>query len=103
MAKRIALTHTNGLHKEAFIGFSWTSLFFGFIPAIFRGDFLGVVVYLFLAFLLITFTAGLGLLPFWILWAIFYNKWHTRRLVERGYQITGGEIDVDRAKSVVNG
>lgn len=41
MAHTIRLTHKNsGVLKDGYYGFSWTTLFFGSFPALFRGDFL---------------------------------------------------------------
>ncbi|WP_223871824.1 hypothetical protein [Candidatus Dactylopiibacterium carminicum] len=41
MATRIVLQHKEtGFIKNGYYGFSWTTLFFGFMPALFRGDFI---------------------------------------------------------------
>lgn len=101
MASEIALTHPNGLHRKAYVGWSWTSFFFGGVPAAFRGDWFAFFLYWLLAFACIFFTAGIAVPVLWIVWAAVYNKWHTRRLIERGYQITGSEISVDRARAMV--
>lgn len=99
MATAIILTHPSGLTRPAYLGFSWTSLFFGPFPAMFRGDWLGVGAYVlaFLAFAM--FTAGFGGGIFWLAWPFFYNRWHARRLVERGYALTGAAIPLDQAKA----
>lgn len=65
------------LVKKGFIGFSWTTFFFGGLPALFRGDILtGVLV---LVASMLTFgIAG-------IIWAFMYNKRYTTGLLEQGY------------------
>lgn len=58
-------------------GFSWTCLFFGPFPALFRGDLLGFLVMLAAAIL----TLGLSGLVFMFV----YNRWHYTRLLAAGY------------------
>jgi hypothetical protein len=101
MATEITLTHSNGLYRKAYVGFSWTSLFFGGIPAAFRGDWMAFFLYFALAIGLVFFTAGFGVPVLWIVWACLYNRWHARRMIERGYQITGGGMSVEQAKAMV--
>ena len=101
MATEITLTHPNGLYRKGYVGFSWTSLFFGGFPAMFRGDWMAFFLYWGLATATVIFTSGILLPVLWIVWACFYNRWHTRRLIERGYQITGGAISIDEAKARV--
>ncbi|WPK19589.1 hypothetical protein [Salmonella phage SD-1_S14] len=55
MAKTISLKNENvGQRKDGFFGFSWTTLFFGPFPALFRGDFItfigAFVIYFILKF-----------------------------------------------------
>lgn len=80
-----------GIVKKGFYGFSWTTLFFGGFPAIFRGDLLvGVLV-----LVANIFTSGLvGLV-----WAFIYNKKYTLGLVEQGFRFRGNPDDVARAKA----
>lgn len=86
MATAVAMKHRDtGIMKTGFFGFSWTSLFFGFFPALFRGDFItflgGFAITLIVAFV----TFGIGALVIGIAWAFMYNKYYTRKLLERGY------------------
>lgn len=84
MATVVMMKHPQtGLIKKGFVGFSWTTLFFGGFPALFRGDFLMGVVFVVLAL----FTAGLSN----IIVAFFYNKQFTTKLVEQGYQFADSE------------
>ncbi|MFZ4874349.1 hypothetical protein ACL9RI_04625 [Janthinobacterium sp. Mn2066] len=94
MAIRIALKHKeSGVIKDGFYGFSWTTFFFGFFPALFRGDFItfigGFVISLIIGFM----TLGFGFPFIGFVWAFMYNKYYTRKLIERGYVLAGSEGD----------
>ena len=66
-----------GSVKKGFYGFSWTTLFFTGIPALLRKDiFTGI-----LATILGVWTLGLLTL----IWAFFYNKVYTIKLLKAGY------------------
>jgi hypothetical protein len=87
MATRIKMKQKDtGLTKDGFIGYSWTTLFFGSFPALFRGDFMtfiGVfVVLLILAFI----SLGIGTFIAMFAWSFMYNKYYTKKLIEKGYQ-----------------
>ncbi|MDD5455693.1 MAG: DUF2628 domain-containing protein [Candidatus Margulisbacteria bacterium] len=67
----------SGLLKEVKLGFSWTTFFFGFLPALFRGDLKWAIIMLLLA-----------LCTFYITWLMFpfiYNKLYIKELLEKGY------------------
>ncbi|QLB23316.1 hypothetical protein [Phocoenobacter skyensis] len=64
--------------KEAPVGFSWTTLFFWFFPALFRGDF----KYTIIMFVLAIFTAGISILIF----PFIYNKLYIKDLMAAGYK-----------------
>lgn len=94
MATRIALKHRDsGIIKNGFHGFSWTTLFFGFFPALFRGDFITFIGGFVVSVIIAIVTFGFGALFINIVWAFMYNKYYTRRLLERGYVLAGGEAD----------
>jgi len=80
-----------GFIKEAPVGFSWTVLFFGFFPPLFRGDFKwGIIM-----FLLAIFTWGLSGLVFMFI----YNKLYIKDLIGSGFKaksIELGTIDIDQ-------
>lgn len=69
----------NGHVKEAPVGFSWTVLFFGFFPPLFRGDWKWAIIMFVLALL----TAGLSGLVFMFI----YNKLYIKDLVGSGFKV----------------
>ncbi len=76
MASSINLVK-DGVQKESYVGFSWTTLFFGPFVPLFRGDIKWFLIML------------VGLLTFGILNLVFsftYNKIYTSNLVEKGYK-----------------
>jgi hypothetical protein len=94
MATKIMLQHpATGVTKTGFYGFSWTTFFFGGIPALFRGDIIIGLVVVVLNF----FTAWIA----GIIWSFFYNKHYTIKLVEKGYVLVGSESEVSAAKSAL--
>ncbi len=75
---KVVLKHsTSGLLKEAPLGFSWTTLLFGFLPALFRGDIKWAII----QFLVSMVTFGFS----WPVFPFFYNKLYVRGLLEKGY------------------
>jgi len=90
VAREVILKHQSGLMRKGYIGFSWTSLLFGCFPAIFRGDWFGCLLYVGLSVLLAVLTLGIGNIVLMIVWAILYNKWHLKRLIEKGYRLADG-------------
>ncbi len=94
MAWTIRMRHpSSGLNERGVIGFSWTTLFFSGFPAILRGDLItGVLV------LIVSFSS------FWIaavIWAFLYNKFYTRRLLEKGYVFDDEPDKVAEAKRAI--
>lgn len=82
---------STGIVKKGFYGFSWTTLFFGGFPAIFRGDLVEGILVLVANFL--TFgVAG-------IIWAFVYNKRYTLKLINQGYKFSADEAAITLAKS----
>lgn len=78
MARPMSLVNlNNNTTRTGYVGFSWTVLFFGFIPPLFRQDIFGFLIILFISLM----TFGLGS----IIFAFFYNRWHYNRLIEQGY------------------
>ena len=100
MASTVMLKHRDsGLVKRGFYGFSWTTLFFGFFPALFRGDFITFLGGFAVLIVLGIFTIGIGTGIAMIVWAFWYNKYYTRKLLERGYMFADSEGVVAEAKT----
>lgn len=88
--KEITLVNEyTGQYKAAPVGFSWTTLFFGCFPAIFRSDWKWVVIQFGLA--CVTLGISTLVMPF------IYNKWHIKELLSKGFIIT----DENQAKYLV--
>lgn len=76
--------------RETFSGFSWTTLFFGPIPALFRRDWLGAVLWFavaVIATLLGVMVSGgdpavarVFIMAVMVVWAAFYNANHAARV-----------------------
>jgi hypothetical protein len=86
---KIVFENPNTGHiKEAPVGFSWTVLFFGFFPPLFRGDWKWAIIMLLLALL----TAGFSGLVFMFI----YNKLYIKDLIGSGFKaksVETGTID----------
>lgn len=79
-----------GILKKGFYGFSWTTLFFGGFPALFRGDIIIGLIVIVLALL----TGGISS----IIWSFVYNKRYTLNLLEQGYEFYDEDPKVLEAK-----
>ena len=77
-----------GALKQAPVGFSWTTLLFGFFPALFRGHLMGALIMFLLGFA----TFGLSGLVF----AFIYNKMYVRHLLGEGFKVARSSWDVGR-------
>ncbi len=72
-----------GALKDVKVGFSWTTLFFGIFPALFRGDFKWALI----MFLLASFTLGFS----WFVMPFIYNKFYIKDLIGKGFLPTTDE------------
>lgn len=71
---------SNGVElKKAPVGYSWTTLFFGGWPAIFRQDWLWGICLI----LACVFTYGIA----GIVCSFFYNKVYIKGLITKGYKL----------------
>lgn len=86
-----------GITQKAPIGFSWTTLFFGGLPALFRGD----IKWFFIQLLVDCFTLGVSAFAF----PFIYNKIFVKKLLEKGFKvkdIEGGILDEANKKLGIN-
>ncbi|KRN75639.1 hypothetical protein IV73_GL000128 [Weissella kandleri] len=84
MKANLKNTVTNQV-KQVKAGFSWTTLFFGFFPALFRGDWkwFGII---FLAELVVgSFTMGYGTWIISLVFAFIYNNLYIKDLLSQGF------------------
>lgn len=92
MAQKIQMKHKDtGIMKTGFYGFSWTTLFFGFFPALFRGDFVTFIGACVVLILIGIGTAGIGAFIAMLIWAFLYNSFYTKKLLEKGYVFSGSK------------
>lgn len=75
---KVQLKHSYGHHKTTKVGYSFTVLFFSFIPPLLRGDWKWALI---IAFLMIP-TLGLSTLIF----SFMYNGIYIRSLLVKGYR-----------------
>ncbi|WP_404451573.1 DUF2628 domain-containing protein [Virgibacillus necropolis] len=82
---KVTLENSIGLIKEVKVGFSWTTFFFGFFPALFRGDLKWAAIMFIIAVALGIVTAGIGTWIGSVIFAFIYNKIYIKELLEKGY------------------
>ncbi|CDN41403.1 MULTISPECIES: hypothetical protein [Paenibacillus] len=82
---RIRLKNAAGGIKDAKVGFSWTTFFFGFFPALFRGDLKWAVIMFVASVAVGIFTLGFGAWVPGIIFSFIYNKMYIKELLEKGY------------------
>jgi hypothetical protein len=88
MAKEVMLLNpATGLTKTGYVGFSWTTLFFGFFPPLFRCDFVTFVAAVGIVLILALLTYGIGASIAMFIWAFMYNRYYTRKLISQGYKL----------------
>src|SRR5437870_1256440 len=94
---------TNNLVAKAYIGFSWTSLFFGPWPLLFRNEWGFFLIFIAVYVVVAMVTFGVGAFVLGLVWAFIFNKWHMKRLIERGYAIDESQTEslVAEAKAQV--
>jgi len=68
----------SGEMRRAPVGFSWTTLFFGCFPALFRSDWKWFAIMLLIGIL----TGGFSFLVFMFI----YNKLYIKELINKGYK-----------------
>ncbi|MDQ0221202.1 DUF2628 domain-containing protein [Peribacillus cavernae] len=82
----VQLRNEAGVSKDVKLGFSWTTFFFGFFPALFRGDLKWATIMFVIAALAGVFTLGFGAWIPGIIFSFVYNKIYVKDLLEKGYR-----------------
>jgi hypothetical protein len=82
----VRLVNPSGAIKDVKVGFSWTTFFFGFFPALFRGDLKWAVIMFITSVLIGIFTVGFGAWVPGIIFSFIYNKMYIKELLEKGYR-----------------
>lgn len=67
--------------RLSYRGYSWTTLFWGPLPPIFRADLLGFGIGL----ALVAASFAVPIVPF-LVWGFFYNSFHRNRLLAKGWR-----------------
>ena len=86
MVMKALLKNSGGVTKEVKVGFSWTTFFFGFFPALFRGDLKWAAILVVIELVLGSFTLGIGAWVSGVVFSFVYNKIYIKELIEKGYQ-----------------
>ena len=76
-----------GAMRSALVGFSWTTLFFGPFPALFRGHWIGALI----IFAIGTITLGISYLVF----PFIFNKMYIKHLIGEGFKVTDASQDTE--------
>ncbi|EKS5468590.1 hypothetical protein QB691_002537, partial [Escherichia coli] len=85
-----------------FYGFSWTTLFFGAFPALFRKDFITFIGTFIVLIILAFLTMGIGSTIGMIIWAFMYNKYYTTNLIKKGFAFSGTNTENELASGKLN-
>jgi len=94
MATKFTMTNPKtGEIKTAFYGYSWTTLFFGAFPALFRKDFITFIGVFIVAAIIGFLTLGLGGLFISLVWSFMYNKYYSTNLLKQGFVFSGSDME----------
>ena len=100
MATKIKMENPRtGETATGFYGFSWTTLFFGAFPALFRKDFITFIGVFIVLAILAVFTVGIGATVAMFIWAFMYNKYYTVNLVKKGFYFAATHTENELAAS----
>ncbi|WP_042349433.1 hypothetical protein [Bacillus massiliigorillae] len=100
---KITLKNNAGVTKEVKLGFSWTTFFFGFFPALFRGDLKWAAIMFIIAACVSFFTFGIGAWIPGIIFSFVYNKIYIKDLLEKGYSPINDEASKHlQAKGIIS-
>lgn len=76
---------TNSMRRVK-VGYSWTVLFFGFFPTLFRSDWKWFTIILLTDLLVGSLTMGFGSIIVSIIFSFVYNKLYVNDLLNNGYE-----------------
>lgn len=82
---QIMLKNPHGVLKKAKLGFSWTTFFFTFLPALFRGDIKWAIIMIIGEVIVGFLTFGMGNIILNLIFAFIYNKIYIKGLISKGY------------------
>lgn len=100
MATQIKMENPRtGETVKGLYGFSWTTLFFGSFPALFRKDFITFIGTFVVLVILAVFTMGIGSTIAMLAWAFMYNKYYTTNLVKKGFMFAGTHTENELASA----
>ncbi len=85
----------SGTLKTAPVGFSWTTLFFGFIPALMRGHLVLAALQFVISFAVYWGVGAIYSYVPCILFAFIYNKLYIKYLIDRGYIANSASLSLD--------
>jgi len=80
-----------GTIKRAPIGFSWTTFFFGFWPALLRADWKWAAINFGVSVAVAMVTMGFGWVVTAVVFGLIYNKMYVKDLIAGGYQVAALE------------
>lgn len=80
------LNQQTGQTKKAKVGFSWTTFFFGFFPAVFREDWKWAAIIFMIEVVVSLPTLGFGFSVIGIIFSFFYNRLYINDLLKNGYE-----------------
>lgn len=83
---KVTLRHPNGKVKQIKVGFSWTVLFFGFFPPLFRGDFKWAAIIFVIEVVTGVLSLGIGAWVTCIIFGFLYNKMNIKELLQKGFE-----------------
>ncbi len=87
MAKEVKMIREqNGYYEieTAYVGFSWTTLFFGWLVPLFRRDWVRFFLMFVLEYYISVTVVGIPVLL--LAFACFYNEMHMDHLIKQGYR-----------------